>query len=262
MQVAWRHGSKVLHREFKVQEEAAAFYEALGSMARKRLTHQGRELAVSGVGSSGWPLEWVPDHPSSYRRLEDYLCEEDMARLGGLGHRARVKLDASMVDAAHGRAERCKHTKIPLCIVNPNTPDVRYVILHELMHHQLNELGCPALVCPQLHWEGEHLRLGSATVPEDSWLRQVDLGADPQCVPNLVTSLWELIQHARFNPFLMDTFGCGAEKARDRFCRSLILGHCDLPYCHQTDPAPIRCVMLVRLCYAMLVRLRPAVLCL
>jgi hypothetical protein len=102
-----------------------------------------------------------------------------MARLGGLGRRARVKLDASMSDTAHGRAERCPHTSIPLCRINPKTPDVRYVILHELMHHQLNELGCPAIICPQLSRQHDgSLYLGRTLVP--SFSACVSLSA---CVP-------------------------------------------------------------------------------
>ena len=200
-QVAWRQGSTGHHREFKVREEAASFFESLGAV-RKRLTCYGREEAVAGVDGRGWPAEWVPDHPSAYRRLDDFLCAEDMARLGGLGRRTRVKLDASMSakisqksciltlhirytraltfeklcqETAHGRAERCKHTGIPLCRVNPATPDVRYVILHELMHHQLNQLGCPALVCPQLSRQQGTLMLGGAVVPGDSWLHCIDV---------------------------------------------------------------------------------------
>jgi hypothetical protein len=62
-QVAWREGNSVLHREFKDQDDAAAFYESLGSTSRKRLTSHGREMCVSGLeGRGGWPLEWVLEH--------------------------------------------------------------------------------------------------------------------------------------------------------------------------------------------------------
>jgi len=242
-QVAWREGGTGRHREFKVREEAASFFESLGAV-RKRLTCHGREEAVAGVDGRGWPAEWVPDHPSAYRRLDDFLCAEDMARLGGLGRRTRVKLDASMSETAHGRAERCVHTGIPVCRVNPATPDVRYVILHELMHHQLNEIGCPALVCPQLGRRQEALTLGSAVVPDGSWLHSIDVDMDPNFVPNLVTTLWELIQHSRFNGFLMNTFGCGSQGARDRDLQGLFSGETTFPYCSRADAAPVRVVMM------------------
>lgn len=244
-QVVWRQGGVLHHREFKVEREATEFYHALGASARKRLTRRGREIAVAGVDERGWPLEWLPDHPSAYQLLDDFLCSEDLARLGALPQRVRVKLDASMNDSAHGRAERCKHTNLPLCLVNPSTPDMRYVILHELMHHQLNELGCPALVIPNLRvgYHGDRY-LGSAVVPSGSFLQQVDVAVDPTFVSDLLTTLWELIQHSRFNPFIMKNFGCGAQNARDRMATDILSGVAVNPYCSARDGRSVRTTMM------------------
>ena len=243
--MVWRQGSVLHHREFKLEREATEFYHALGSSTRKRLTRRGREIAVAGVDERGWPLEWVPDHPSAYQLLDDFLCAEDLARLGALPQRVRVKLDASMTDSAHGRAERCKHTNLPLCLVNPGTPDVRYVILHELMHHQLNEVGCPALVIPNLSLGGNGSRhLGNAAVPSDSFLQQIDVVVDPTFVSDLLTTLWELIQHSRFNPFIMKNFGCGAQNARDKMASDIFRGLAVNPYCSRDDCAAVRIIML------------------
>jgi hypothetical protein len=209
-QVVWRQGGTLQHREFHGEHEAAEFYRALGDGTKKRMTRRGREIAVAGVDERGWPLEWVPDHPSAYRLLDDFLCPQDLARLGTLPQRVRVKLDRTMTDSAHGRAERCRYTHMPLCVVNPSTPDVRYVILHELMHHQLNEIGCPALVIPQLRQCDGKRWLGAAAVPDGLFLHDIDVAVDPTFVSDVLTTLWELIQHVRFNPFIMTNFGCGA----------------------------------------------------
>ena len=69
--------------------------------------------------------------------------------------------------------------------------------------HLRSPTGCPALVCPQLVRQHGVLMLGSARVPGECWLNGVDVTVDPDFVPTFVTTLWELIQHARFNPFLM-----------------------------------------------------------
>eukprot|EP00960_Hanusia_phi_P031246 749180-Hanusia_phi.AAC.3 len=49
---------------------------------------------------------------------------------------------------------------LPIALVNPAAPDPKYVIIHEVMHHQMDYLGCPSLL---VSFYGE--------LPADSWLR-------------------------------------------------------------------------------------------
>ena len=53
-------------------------------------------------------------------------------------------------------------------------------MLHELMHHQLDELGCPSLCCTL---QGKE--------PRDSWIRHTPFQS---FVRGLLVQLWELIQ--------------------------------------------------------------------
>jgi hypothetical protein len=91
---------------------------------------------------------------------------------------------------------------VPLALINPAAADHRYVILHELMHHQLDELGCPSL------WVTVR-----GSIPEGSWL-----GHNALCFGNFargaLVQLWELIQHSRFNRMLLRVFNCSPESAR------------------------------------------------
>ena len=88
-----------------------------------------------------------------------------------------------------------------LCSLSCRAPDRRYVILHETMHHQLDELGCPSLCCSLAGKE-----------PAGSWLLHT---AFPKFVRGLLVQLWELIQHSRFNPMLLRVFDCGPQSARN-----------------------------------------------
>ena len=92
----------------------------------------------------------------------------------------------------------------------------RYVILHELMHHQLDELGCPSLCCTlqvppapvcfciAVSFSASPCRLATAVgdrassplslqakEPPDSWLAKTKF---PMFVRGLLVQLWELIQ--------------------------------------------------------------------
>eukprot|EP00960_Hanusia_phi_P043536 756106-Hanusia_phi.AAC.3 len=243
-QVCWRQGDETKYQQFESKEEALACFEAVEACA-KRLTEEGMEVCKECPGGR-WQDDWVPDHPSSYISLRAYLTEEEMEILGNLAIRARVKFDKDMGVGAHGRSFRCSKTLVPLCVVNPNTPDKRYVILHELMHHQLDELGCPCLSCPVLHTTHDGVKmLGDVKLPYDCWLYNIDNNVDPAFLPNTVQIVWELIQHSRFNPFLQRCFSCTAQTARDKSLKELLRGETLLSYCNsKTDPHPVRRVMM------------------
>lgn len=119
--------------------------------------------------------------------------------LGDLPSRVRVIIDSSLPETLHGTSRVTNG--VPLAVVNPRAPDRRYVILHELMHHQLDELGCPSLCCTIKGPE-----------PSASWLRHTKFQS---FVRGLLVQLWELVQHSRFNLMLKHIFNCGPESARD-----------------------------------------------
>lgn len=111
----------------------------------------------------------------------------------------RVMIDSTLPETLHGTSRVT--LGVPLAVVNPRAPDRRYVILHELMHHQLDEFGCPSLCCTVKGVE-----------PPASWLRETKF---QNFVRGLLVQLWELIQHSRFNPMLKRVMKCGPESARD-----------------------------------------------
>eukprot|EP00286_Rhodomonas_abbreviata_P021937 CAMPEP_0181306844 /NCGR_PEP_ID=MMETSP1101-20121128/10535_1 /TAXON_ID=46948 /ORGANISM="Rhodomonas abbreviata, Strain Caron Lab Isolate" /LENGTH=317 /DNA_ID=CAMNT_0023412965 /DNA_START=227 /DNA_END=1177 /DNA_ORIENTATION=+ len=131
--------------------------------------------------------------------LTDFFEESELELLGELTGRVRVVIDSSLPPTLHGTSRVTDG--VPLAIVNPKAPDRRYVILHELMHHQLDELGCPSLCCT-LHGK----------TPADSWLKHTQF---QNLVRGLLVQLWELIQHSRFNLMLFRVFRCGPESARE-----------------------------------------------
>jgi len=92
--------------------------------------------------------------------LTDFFSETELRVLGELANRVRVVMDRSLPSTLHGTSRVTNG--VPLAIINPGAPDKRYVILHELMHHQLDELGCPSLCCT----------LQAKEIPIDSWLRR------------------------------------------------------------------------------------------
>lgn len=126
--------------------------------------------------------------------------------LGDLPGRVRVIVDDTLPDTLHGTSRVTDG--VPLAVVNPKAPDRRYVILHELMHHQLDECGCPSLCCTVQGLE-----------PRNSWLRQTKF---QNFVRGLLVQLWELVQHSRFNLMLHRVFKCGPESARDMEYRRYI----------------------------------------
>lgn len=138
------------------------------------------------------------------RNLQEFFQESELAILGPLANRVKVVIDASLPATLHGTSRVTDG--VPLAIVNPKAPDRRYVILHELMHHQLDELGCPSLCCTL-----------QGKAPQDSWLRHTQFQA---LVRGLLVQLWELIQHSRFNLMLARVFKCGPESAREGEYRS------------------------------------------
>jgi len=158
-----------------------------------------REQVKDSEEKDGDEANWQP--------LSDYLSASEMQILGQLASRVRVMLDPSMPATLHGTSRVQKG--VPLAIVNPNAPDKRYVILHELMHHQLDELGCPSLCCT----------LQGREPPADSWLRRTQFQI---FVRGLLVQLWELIQHSRFNSMIDRVFRCGPQSARDGEYRGYI----------------------------------------
>ena len=92
--------------------------------------------------------------------LSDFFRPDELEVLGTLAGRVRVVLDRSLPSTLHGTSRVTDG--VPLAIINPRAPDKRYVMLHELMHHQLDELGCPSLCCT----------LQAKEIPEESWLRR------------------------------------------------------------------------------------------
>ena len=92
--------------------------------------------------------------------LTDFFSQNELEVLGDLANRVRVVIDRSLPSTLHGTSRVTNG--VPLAIINPRAPDKRYVILHELMHHQLDELGCPSLCCT----------LQAKEIPEGSWLRR------------------------------------------------------------------------------------------
>jgi hypothetical protein len=213
----------------------------------KRLTLRGREVRKAMRGAArAWPWEWVPDHPAADVALVDLVGPAAAARLGALAPRVRVRFDPRMPPNAHGRSERCAATQLALCRVNPATPDRTYTVLHEFMHHQLDWLGCPALACPQVGRAPDgRATLGGVRLPAGHFLGDVDLARDPNFFPQMVTKLWELVQHARFNARLRADFACGPEPARDAQMADLLSGRALFPYCDAAaDPPALRHALL------------------
>jgi len=123
----------------------------------------------------------VFDNPPQ-QPLTDFFKDTELAVLGELANRVRVVMDRSLPSTLHGTSRVTNG--VPLAIINPRAPDKRYVILHELMHHQLDELGCPSLCCT----------LQAKEIPTESWLRRTQFQVltlwlvPPRCV--VCKSMW------------------------------------------------------------------------
>ena len=145
----------------------------------------------------------VTDKPPSGRRpLCDFFCADELARFGALAEQVFVVFDESLPATLHGKS--VVENGVPLALVNPRAADPRYVILHECMHHVLDELGCPSL------WVT--VRPSFSSVPKPSWLGPVLF---PVFARGALVQLWELIQHSRFNRMLKRVFNCSPHSARD-----------------------------------------------
>ena len=104
--------------------------------------------------------------------LTDFFNDQELPLLGDLAHRVKVVIDRSLPSTLHGTSQVTNG--VPLAIINPRAPDKRYVILHELMHHQLDELGCPSLCCT----------LQAKEIPADSWLRRTQFQVE-DCIESI-----------------------------------------------------------------------------
>lgn len=134
------------------------------------------------------------------RPLSDFFSSEELANFGNLANQVKVQFDKNLPPSLHGTSRW--ENGVPLAIINPQAPDPRYVILHELMHHQLDDMGCPALVCQLSH-----------PVPLSSWMSLIRFEAFAQ---GLLCVLWELVQHSRFNRMLLRVYNCSPASARDK----------------------------------------------
>eukprot|EP00286_Rhodomonas_abbreviata_P000430 CAMPEP_0181290732 /NCGR_PEP_ID=MMETSP1101-20121128/1572_1 /TAXON_ID=46948 /ORGANISM="Rhodomonas abbreviata, Strain Caron Lab Isolate" /LENGTH=429 /DNA_ID=CAMNT_0023395039 /DNA_START=74 /DNA_END=1361 /DNA_ORIENTATION=- len=245
-QVVWVEGESVHHREFFKKDEAETCFNSLPLDKHKRLTLKGAEVRRHAPGRSEWPLQWVPDHPAAYHHMCNFFSEQELLKLGDVCRRTRIKFNHHMSLCSHGMSLRCQHTRVPLCIINPTTPDKRYVILHEMMHHQLDFLGTPCLVCPQIARNGTgDATFGGIRVPEGHWMHHINSHVDPTFMGNCVKHIWELIQHARFNIFIEKHFQCTPALARDKEYSEFIEGRALYSYCNAaTDAHPVRRVMM------------------
>ena len=101
--------------------------------------------------------------PPRRRPLSDFFSVDELSQFGQLADKVFVVFDKSMPPSLHGMSE--VEDGVPIAKVNPRAADHRYVILHELMHHKLDEMGCPSL------WVTVR-----GSTPEESWL-------SPTCFP-------------------------------------------------------------------------------
>eukprot|EP00282_Hemiselmis_andersenii_P012442 CAMPEP_0114165108 /NCGR_PEP_ID=MMETSP0043_2-20121206/31058_1 /TAXON_ID=464988 /ORGANISM="Hemiselmis andersenii, Strain CCMP644" /LENGTH=197 /DNA_ID=CAMNT_0001261879 /DNA_START=1 /DNA_END=590 /DNA_ORIENTATION=- len=149
-QVMWKQNERapVQHREFWSESAARDNLASLEGVHSACLRHMGRGVSFSGVK---WDAVWDAGHAAGYSRVRDMFPEHLLARLGPMAQVALVRFDSVGLGIHHhGIAQRCPFTGCAVCVVNPLAPDRDYVVLHELMHHQLDALGCPALVVPTL----------------------------------------------------------------------------------------------------------------
>jgi len=144
--------------------------------------------------------------PPRRRPLNEFFRADELSRFGPLARQVLVVFDKSLPPSLHGKS--VVEEGVPLAYVNPRAADHRYVILHELMHHQLDELGCPSL------WVTVR-----GTIPEASWLTRHSFAVFAR---GALVQLWELIQHSRFNLMLLRVFNCSPESAREAEYRRYI----------------------------------------
>ena len=133
------------------------------------------------------------------RPLDEFFRADELLRFGPLARQVLVVFDQTLPPSLHGKS--VVEGGVPLAYVNPRAADHRYVILHELMHHQLDELGCPSL------WVTVR-----GSIPDASWLNRNTFAVFAR---GALVQLWELIQHSRFNLMLLRAFNCSPESARE-----------------------------------------------
>jgi len=188
---------------------------------RKKKSLRGTErditkgMVLCGCLQCIWHFFGCPTRQS----LSSYFTEEELLSLGDLSKQLKVVVGywRLMPSNLHGTSDVVNG--VPVAIINPllSALDKRYVILHELMHHQLDELGCPSLCCT----------LQAKEIPVHSWLRRVHFYT---FVTRLVLHFWELIQHSRFNPMLKRAFTSGPESVRDSEYREYMSWRKSIPY--------------------------------
>jgi hypothetical protein len=66
-------------------------------------------------------------HASACQTVLQVIPGSDIL-LGPMASVARVHFLQGMGHFKHGCAQRCPSTKVPLCLVNPNAPDLKYVV--------------------------------------------------------------------------------------------------------------------------------------
>mmetsp|Transcript_40053 Transcript_40053/g.62518 ORF Transcript_40053/g.62518 Transcript_40053/m.62518 type:complete len:244 (+) Transcript_40053:44-775(+) len=137
--------------------------------------------------------------PPRRQPLNDFFEDSELECLGELKDQVQVIIDDSLPSSLHGTSR--VEEEVPLAIINPQVPDMRYVIMHEVMHHRLDRLGCPSLSCS--------IR---GSVPSNSWMSRTKFEL---FVRGPVLVLWELIQHSRFNQMISRVFRCEPKSARE-----------------------------------------------
>ncbi|EKX49906.1 hypothetical protein GUITHDRAFT_104303 [Guillardia theta CCMP2712] len=126
--------------------------------------------------------------------INEFFTMSEMQYMGRWADEVRVIFDGTLPPSMHGKS--MLENGVPIALVNPAAPDPKYVIIHEIMHHHMDNLGCPSLLVSVVE-----------EPPESSWLRAVSFKVFTN---GILVQLWELIQHSRFNVM------CGPESARDR----------------------------------------------
>jgi len=155
------------------------------------------------------------------RPLSEFFSPEELSRFGPLASKVFIVFDETLPPSLHGKS--VVEGGVPLALINPRAADHRYVILHELMHHVLDELGKRLNSHAQyrkMHVDDDMLHLvvlNASQLPgcPSLWVTvRGDLPAHSWLGPSSfsifargpLVQLWELIQHSRFNLMLLRVF--------------------------------------------------------
>jgi hypothetical protein len=95
----------------------------------RTLMDRGRVLAASKTRERAYHQAQVAQaaHAAACQTVLHVLPGSDNL-LGPMASVARVHFLEGMGHFKHGCAQRCPSTRVPLCLVNPEAPDVKYVV--------------------------------------------------------------------------------------------------------------------------------------